>query len=391
MKHIAVVIPDFHIPSETFVVTEIKALVKAGHKVTVFCFKRVYHFIELPSQVKVIEINTGLPINMNSLFVFNPFYLIQSFICAYRQQEISTKSLLFYGAKLAALAMKHGCQHFHCHFLHSGLAYTLVAAKLTRLTVSGVGHGNDINIESQDLQYKLKMCDFCIAVCQDMNNTFNMLGAKKSYLLPCGVDVSHFSLNSPPDHFKTKNKRLRLLFVGRLIEKKGLNYALEALAKIDVEHRPYLDIVGKGPKYEQISAQIGKLKLTEFVSLLGHHSPNWIVQVAGQYDAFIAPFNTTENGESNTSLLALKEAMAMGLPVITCDAKGCKDVVSCDVGYVVKPKDPEALKEAIESLNYIKPSIRKKMGLLARQRVELLFDSISQAKKLSNLIEQVNK
>lgn len=115
--------------------------------------------------------------------------------------------------------------------------------------------------------------------------------------------------------------------------------------------------------------------------MLGHHTPNWIVQAAGQYDAFIAPLNTLENGESNNSLLALKEAMAMGLPVITCDTKGCKDVVSCDVGYVVKPKDPAALKEAIESLNYIKPSIRKKMGLLARQRVELLFDSISQAKK----------
>ncbi|MBU2971413.1 glycosyltransferase [Pseudoalteromonas sp. C2R02] len=391
MKHIAVVIPNFPVPSETFVVTEIKALLKAKHKITIFCFNRAYHFIDLPNQVKVIEINTALPIDMSFIFFFNPFYLLQSFICAYRQQEISTKSLLFYGAKLAALAKKHGCQHFHCHFLHSGLAYTLVAAKLARLTVSGVGHETDINMESKDLQYKLQMCDFCISVCQDMNNTFNMLGAKKSYLLECGVDTSHFSTNGFSEHSKTKNNRLRLLFVGRLIEKKGLNYALDALAKIDVEHRPYLDIVGKGPKYEQIADQIEKLNLGEFVCLLGHHTPNWIVQAAGQYDAFIAPLNTLENGEANNSLLALKEAMAMGLPVITCDTKGCKDVVSCDVGYVVKPKDPEALKEAIESLNYIKPSIRKKMGLLARQRVELLFDSISQAKKLSNLIEQINK
>ena len=107
--------------------------------------------MELPSQVEVVEINTALPIDMSCLLVFNPFHLIQSFICAYRQREISTMSLLFYGAKLAALAKKHGCQHFHCHFLHSGLAYTLVAAKLTRLTVSGVGHGNDINVESKDL------------------------------------------------------------------------------------------------------------------------------------------------------------------------------------------------------------------------------------------------
>ena len=160
----------------------------------------------------------------------------------------------------------------------------------------------------------------------------------------------------------SKIEGLNCCFFGRLIDKKGLEYALEAIAKIDVAHRPYLDIVGKGPKYQHIQNQIKRLKLDGYVSLLGQHTPNWIIKSSVQYDAFIAPFNTTDNGEFNTSLLSLKEAMAMGLPVITCDDKGCKDVVSCDVGYVVKPKDSEALREAIESFNYIKPSVRKKNG-----------------------------
>jgi len=390
MKHIAVVIPDFPIPSETFVVTEIKALVKMGHKVTVFCFNRELHWIDLPNTVAVIELNSHVPHEVSRLFRFNPVNLFRSFICAYKLQEISTKSLLFYGVKLAVLAEKHGCEHFHCHFLHSAMAYALVAAKLANVTVSGVGHGHDVDVNSQDLKYKLQMCSFSIAVCQDMNNTFNLLGAKHHYLLHSGVDISHFSLNAPPEHNNAKNKRLRLLFVGRLVAKKGVKYALEALAKIDAVHRPYLDIVGKGPEYSKISEQIKQLNLEESVCLLGHHTPNWIAQAAEQYDAFIAPLYTPDNGESNNGHLALKEAMAMGLPVITCETSGSKEVVSYDVGFIVKPKDSNELKEAIESLNYLKPSIREKMGLLARKRVEKMFDSITQAKKLSSLIEKIH-
>ncbi|SFB88738.1 glycosyltransferase [Pseudoalteromonas denitrificans] len=390
MKHIAVVLPDFPIPSETFVVTEIKSLLKMGHKITVFCFNRELHWIELPDKVNVIELDSTISNEIGGLFRFNPMNLVKSFICAYHLQEISIKSLLFYGVKLATLAKKYGCEHFHCHFLHNVMAYVLVAAKLADVTVSGVGHGHDVDVNSHDLKYKLQMCNFCIAVCQDMNNTFSLLGAKHHYLLHSGVDVSHFALNPPPDHNNVRNRRLRLLFVGRLVAKKGLKYALEALAKIDAEHRPCLDIVGKGPEYARISEQIKQLHLEEFVCLLGHHTPNWIAQVSGQYDAFIAPFYTPENGETNTSHLAVKEAMAMGLPVITCETTGCREVVSYEVGFIVKPKDTNELKEAIESLNYLKPSIRQKMGILARKRVEVMFDSITQAKKLSNLIEQIH-
>lgn len=390
MKHIAVVLPDFPIPSETFVVTEIKALLKMGHKVTVFCFNRELHWIELPNKVTVVELNADVSNELAVLFRFSPVNLVKSFLCAYNLQEISTKSLLFYGIKLATLAKKYGCEHFHCHFLHSVMAYSLVAAKLADVTISGVGHGHDVDINSQDLRYKLQRCNFCIAVCQDMNNTFSLLGAKHHYLLHCGVDVSHFSVNTTPEHHSVGNQRLRLLFVGRLVAKKGLEYALEALAKIEVDHRPSLDIVGKGPEYLNIYERIKELKLQDSVFLLGHHTPNWIAQASGQYDAFIAPFYTPENGESNISHLALKEAMAMGLPIITCETTGCKEVVSYEVGFIVKPKDTNELKEAIESLNYLKPSIRLRMGVLARKRVELMFDSLTQAKKLSNLIEHTH-
>jgi len=390
MKHIAVVLPDFPIPSETFVVTEVKALLKMGHQVTVFCFNRELHWIDLPNNVSVIELDASVSHNLSGLFRFNPMNLVRSFVCAYNLRETSTKSLLFYGVKLATLAKKHGCEHFHCHFLHSVMAYSLVAAKLANVTISGVGHGHDVDVNSHDLKYKLQMCNFCIAVCQDMNNTFSMLGAKHHYLLHSGVDVSHFSFNHSSESNTIKNRRLRLLFVGRLVAKKGLKYALEALAKIDAAHRPCLDIVGKGPEYIKISDQIKELNLEEFVCLLGHHTPNWIAQVSGQYDAFLAPFYTPDDGETNTGHLALKEAMAMGLPVITCETSGCKEVVSYEVGFIVKPKDINELKEAIESLNYLKPSIRQRMGILARKRVELMFDSITQAKKLSSLIEQVH-
>ncbi|SQD78034.1 glycosyltransferase [Moritella yayanosii] len=258
MKHIAIVVPEFPIASETFIVTEIQALAKAGHKVTVFCFIKRELDITLPA--------------------------------------ITTKSLLLYGAKLAYLASQHHCAHFHCHFMHRG------------------------------------------------------------------VDVSRFITHSAP-----KNKQLELLFVGHVVEKKGIVYALQALALIAENQRPHLDIVGQGLSQKQLYNLIKKLKLKVSVRLLGYRSPHWIGLEGSNHDCFVAPFFPAEDGDSETEPMVLNEAMAMGLPVIT--------------SHVM------ALKLAIESFMQCQNNVREQMRVLARQRVEQYFNAQIQARRLSHLIE----
>lgn len=382
MKHIAIVVPEFPIASETFIVTEIKALAKAGHKITVFCLIKRELAITLPQSVEVIDINSATNKSVSAFVAKRPVAMAKALICAQNQHAISTKSLLLFGAKLAYLASKHHCDHFHCHFMHCSLAYTLVAARWLDITTSSVGHGHDVYVNNDDIQFKLSACDFSIAICQDMVETFQRLGAKQPLLLHSGVDISRFSLQQGAAH-----KQLELLFVGHLVEKKGINYALEALALIAENQRPHLDIVGQGPSQKQLYNLIKKLKLSAFVRLLGYKTPHWIAQEGANYDGFIAPFCVSEDGDSDTGPMVLKEAMAMGLPVITSDLMGCREIVTEETGYIVASKDIVALKLAIEALIQCQHHAREQMRILARQRVEQCFNAQVQAHRLSSLIE----
>lgn len=382
MKHIAIVVPEFPIASETFVVTEIQALAKAGHRVTVFCFIKRELAITLPQNVSVIDVNSASNRDVSKFVAKRPFAMVKALMCAQNQHAISTKSLLLYGAKMAYLASKSCCDHFHCHFMHCSLAYTLVAARWLDIATSSVGHGHDVYVNNDDIQFKLSACDFNIAVCQSMVDTFERLGAKHTHLLHSGVDLSQFIAHPAPVH-----KKLELLFVGRLVEKKGVVYALQALALIAENQRPHLDIVGQGPSQKQLYDLVKKLKLKAFVRLLGYRSPHWIGREGANYDGFVAPFCTSEDGDRNTEPMVLKEAMAMGLPVITSDVMGCSEIVTKDTGYIVAPKDTIALKLAIESFMQCQNNVREQMRVLARQRVEQCFNAQVQARRLSHLIE----
>lgn len=204
MKNIAILVPSFPVASETFVVTEIKALQRAGHKVSVLTleksddFRRTYqgipvwHFSDAPACASFC----------NALFYGDVSSAWQS---VKQQQAISNVSLMRVGCQLAHLLMLHGIEHLHCHFMHNSLAYGIVASKLAGITVSGIGHGHDIYVNRTDLAAKLSMCDFSVAVCEDMLTLFNALGAQQPKLLHCGVDVSRFL---PSDKIAKPQKRL---------------------------------------------------------------------------------------------------------------------------------------------------------------------------------------
>jgi len=382
MKHIAIVVPEFPIASEIFVVTEICALAKAGHQVTVFCFIKRESIVTLPTNVTVIDVNTVSNKQVSAFVAKHPLAMTKAFNCAKHQHAIATRSLLSYGAKLACLADKFHCEHFHCHFMHCSLAYTLVAACWLEITTSSVDHGRNVYEHNDDIRFKLTACSFNIAECQAIVEKFQLLGAKHLHLLHSGVDLSRFSVHPAPLH-----KQLELLFVGHLVEKKGITYALEALAMIAENTRPHLDIVGQGPSQQQLYHLIKKLNLTAFVRLLGYRSPHWIAQNGPDYDGFVAPFCISEDGDSDSGPVVLKEAMAMGLPVITSDVMGCSEIVTEDTGYIVASKDVLALKLAIEALIRCQQHAREQMRLLARQRVEQCFNAQVQALRLSYLIE----
>ena len=383
MKDVAIFVPQFPVPSETFVITEIQALRAAGHKVSVITMEQLPHSFRFEFPIYELKRSSLLKTCEGAKYL--PFRrLVGAYRAASRQKSIRNLSLLYFALQIKQIIDQQRISHLHCHFMHSSLAYGVVAAKLAGISVSSVGHGHDVYVNASDLAEKLDYCDFNIAVCQDMFDLLQALKSHSIHLLHCGVNVDKFSTSATP-----QNERMKLLFVGRLVDKKGLEFAFQALANIAEFQRPSLDIVGNGPKLNELKALCSELGLTQNIRFLGQRDADEIIALSNKYDAFIAPFCVADNGDKDTGPVVLKEAMAMGLPTITSNIMGCTEIVDSSCGYIVPSKDSEALRKAIIDFLNLSDAERQAMRNAARNRVLENFNSLKQGLKLSQLIEQV--
>lgn len=139
-----------------------------------------------------------------------------------------------------------------------------------------------------------------------------------------GVDTNVFVPANKEQH-----SEVRLLFVSRLIERKGLQYVLPQLKDID---NISLTIVGDGPYRQTLEDRVKSNSLTEKVVFVGQKDKSEIVPYYQNADIFILP--SSKEGMPNVVL----EAMSCGLPIIMTPCQGSAELVDDSNGYVV-PKD----------------------------------------------------
>lgn len=177
-------------------------------------------------------------------------------------------------------------------------------------------------------------------------------------IVPNGVDVeaAHAGPKPPADH-------LRLLFVGRAEERKGLPVLLSAFQAL-VEHVPArLTVVGADP--EEVQRTIADPDVAARVDVLGKVSDADLWKVLGEADVLCAP---SLSGESFGMVLI--EAMASGTAVVASEIAGYNDVVTDGTdGVLVPPADPQALGEELLAL-WHEPERRVAMGEAGRQSAQ---------------------
>jgi len=383
MKHIGIVVPSFHIPSETFVVTEINALVNAGHRVTVLTFENLNYCVHLNKNVQVIVIKKSTPSAVSTLLK-NPLTALKGGVIASRFKSISVMSLMGYGLNIAEIIREKKISHIHCHFMHAPLAYSIIASKIAGVSVSSIGHGHDVYVNDDDLKLKLSLCDFSVAVCKDMAVKLSKYSAGKIQLLHCGIDLSLF--NNKPSRL---TESVNLIFVGRLIEKKGLQFLLPAIKKISKKHAITLDIVGDGPLLNDLKYFCEQLGITNEVNFLGSKSPQWLAINTSNYSALIAPFCVSKNGDRDTGPVVLKEAMASGIPVLTTELMGAKEIVNDEVGAKCAPSSITGIEQMLGDFCALTPYQRYEKGLNAKRLATKRFNANSQAKKLSHWVQGI--
>ena len=177
-------------------------------------------------------------------------------------------------------------------------------------------------------------------------------------IIPNGVDIE-----AAPQGPKTPSEELRLLFVGRAEERKGLPVLLAAFEAL-VEHVPSrLTIVGADP--EEISRRVADPDVMSHIDVLGKVSDSILWRQLGEADLLCAP---SLAGESFGMVLI--EAMAAGTPVIASAIAGYSDVVTNGTdGILVPPADPQALAEELQLLAH-EPARLVAMGEAGRRSAE---------------------
>jgi glycosyltransferase involved in cell wall biosynthesis len=382
---IAYILSDFPIFSETFVGDEMRAMQARGHTLVPIVIQAQREAGQ-DADKELAASAFRLPAISQRLALFALRFARPSAFRALAflraQKLLPAKSLLGNALKIAAIAGRHGASHLHAHFSGGAAAHAIVAARLTGASVSFICHGHDVYSESEDLPAKLKAADFVIATCADMAADLRAMAPGATIVLSyCGIDPDKFPLQTA---LQTNGK---LLFIGRLVEQKGIDDIIDALAAIAPEQRRPIDIVGDGPQRGELEILAReKGLLGSAVTFLGPKQRSWFAGNGPAYAALVAPFKTGPKGERDSGPMVIKEAMAMGLPVIASRYMGVKEMVAPGTGLLFDPGDVAGIVRAIETVQCWTPEERRTLQARARAHIEQVFTLEKQAVELSSFI-----
>jgi colanic acid/amylovoran biosynthesis glycosyltransferase len=163
-----------------------------------------------------------------------------------------------------------------------------------------------------------------------------------------GIDCSKFIATGPKF---PEDVPFKLLTIARLVEKKGISYAIQAIAELKrCNHRVVYTVIGEGYLRPDLEKLIEDLGLMDEVKLIGWQTHEVVIQLLQQSHILIAP-SVTINGNQEGIPNALKEAMAMGLPVIGTLHGGIPELIEDGVsGFLVPERDVKALAERLTFL-----------------------------------------
>ncbi|WP_175956229.1 glycosyltransferase [Schaalia sp. Marseille-Q2122] len=251
-----------------------------------------------------------------------------------------------------AWAIRKEIRHFRPHAIHAhwiipqGFIATLIAPRVPRV-VTSLG-GDLYALRAAPLRaaksWVLSRAGAVTAVNTDMTQTAIDLGAPQEicHTIPMGADLDRFSPQGRP---LGKSGRLNLLFVGRLVEKKGLSVLLRTLR----EHGTHmtLTVVGDGPLRAQLEREAQGLPVT----FKGQRTRDQLAEDYRSHDVIVVPSVPAASGDQDGLPVALLEAMGTGCPVIASNLPGLNEaVIHGSSGLLVEPRDTDELGAALERL-----------------------------------------
>jgi glycosyltransferase involved in cell wall biosynthesis len=322
-----------------------------------------------------------------------------------RPRKLYVKELLQAVALADRLADAPDVRHLHAHFAHGTTTVTWLCSTITGLPFSFTGHAKDIYSPSLNpaglLRRKLLAARFSVT-CTEANvrhlktiapeavvhRVYHGLNADFSRLMG---EERAAAAPGPNGGNGARRDVVRLLGVGRLVEKKGFDVVVDACGELDRRGVPFEAVIvgpddDAGPK---LRARIAELGLEGRIRLEGQMSQAELYEEYRRASAFCLPCRILDNGDRDGIPNVLAEAMAAGAPVVTTPISGIPEIVRDGVnGLLVAPDDATAVADAVVRLREDRDFARR-ISAEARATVERELDGERLAGTLQTLFREV--
>lgn len=389
--------------SETFVHRQVEALRHAGHRVTVIAGKPAAGEMPLddplPAGLRVLHL-PARPAGVVRRRAQAVWTVLRSFRRGPRAtwRVLTRRSLTWHERwlTLQTLLLVRELPDLdvaHAHFGPYGARQMEVFAALGRpVPVVTAFHGIDITLplveQGPDVYDRLfRHGARFLPISDYWRQRLIELGAppERTLVHRMGVPLDELVVcaRSPSDE-------LRVLSIGRLVEKKGFDDGLAAIdrARHDGSSARWT-IVGDGPERDRLARLAQELGVEEYVTFLGAVPHDQTLELLATHDVLLCPSRTATDGDQEGIPVVLMEAMATGMPVVATRHSGIPELVEHGrSGLLADERDTVGLARSLAQLE-AEPSERQRLGLEGRRKVERHFASVALDRALEQILIDV--
>ncbi|MDB9250753.1 glycosyltransferase family 4 protein [Halorubrum ezzemoulense] len=390
--NILYVVDQFPKLSESFIINEIHELKERGHDVSVFTLDRSTEEVT-HEEVEEIDISvySAKHPSYNSLPDLLSKYILNTTILSkimFLEHPVYHAYCLHLGKQIMEAIGKEGeIDLIHAHFATESRLSVTYAAAYHDIPCTVTAHAYEV--------FSAPSVRRLQRVCTRFDHVIVPSEYNKRYLreeIGVETDMTVVPATTSVDKFEPSDDCVpgRLLTVARLVEKKGHEYAIDAVAELvnqgyDVEYH----IVGTGEREGFLRNRVREHGIEDHVEFLGHVSDKRLIDELHDAELFVLPCVITPNGDRDITPVALREAMATETACVSTKISAIPEVITDEHdGYLVEPRDSDALQNAVVAL-LNDTEERRKLAKNARQTVETKFDISNSVDKLEDIFAKV--
>ena len=402
-RKVVIVLKGYPRLSETFIAQEILGLEQAGFDIVIVSLRA-------PTDLETHAVHEEIKAKVNYLPEYlhkSPLRVLRGLITSARMPGFSVafKSFLsdlrkdmtrnrvrrFGQSTVLAAEWPDEWQWIHAHFIHTPASVAAFASGILGIPWSVSAHAKDIwTSPDWELAGKLSSARWAVTCTEIGHGHLQSLAADPSrvHLSYHGLDLERFPpFDRTPGvrNGQQQTEPVKILSVGRAVEKKGFDTLLRALAALPEQLQWRFEHVGAGTELKKLQSLATTLKIDHKISWLGAVNQREVLEHYQSADLFVLACRVASDGDRDGLPNVLVEAASQGLTCVSTKVSAIPELFKDhENGLLVESDNTEQLAQALE-LAICQPELRFKLGMAAQEKVRRSFNYRNSIKQLEDL------